>query len=220
MNQNGIIIRKFHPTDREEVRKISCETAFLEEDRTKIITDDEILADILTKYFTDYEADSCYVAVKENKVIGYLIGSKDVARMQRIMISKIVPRLLLKAIKNNSFFQASNLRCLFYCLISLWKGEFNMPNFSEKFPATLHINISKDYRNFNLGTKLIEKFVGYLRENKVTGVHLATLSNGAKIFFTKLDFKILFQGKRTYLKYCLGKEVAIYVLGKEIEGGH
>lgn len=59
---DNIIIRPFRKDDRESVRRISCETAFWGKNRKNIFADDEILADALTMYFTDYEPESCFVA--------------------------------------------------------------------------------------------------------------------------------------------------------------
>lgn len=74
MLNNNIFIRKFNNCDRKDIRRISCDTAFLEESRKVFFDDDEILADALTLYFTDYEPDSCFVAVKNDKIIGYIKG--------------------------------------------------------------------------------------------------------------------------------------------------
>ena len=95
MINNNIIIRKFNNYDREDVRRISCDTAFSEGSRKNIFDDDEILADLLTLYFTDYEPNSCFVAVKNDQVIGYIIGTTDVKLMQKIFFIRIVPLLII-----------------------------------------------------------------------------------------------------------------------------
>lgn len=210
------LIRKFSRPDRNRVREISCETSFLGVSRKEIFADDELLADALTGYFTDYEPESCFVALVNRKVVGYLIGSKDVNKMGRVFNLKIMPGLLVKAIKRNTLLGKVNLRFLFYYLSSVSKREFSMPDFSREFPGALHINIDQDYRGRGIGRLLIENYLGYLREEKVSGVHFGSLSEGAKIFFTKMGFQILFQGKRSYLKPYLGKEVNFYLFGKRL----
>lgn len=210
------LIRKFSPSDRNRVREISCETSFLGAPRKDIFADDELLADALTGYFTDYEPESCFVALVNREVVGYLIGSKDVNNMGRVFSLKIMPGLLAKAIKRNTLLGKVNLRFLFYYLSSLSKREFSMPDFSREFPGALHINIDQDHRGRGIGRLLIENYLGYLREEKVPGVHFGSLSEGAKIFFTKMGFQILFQGKRSYLKPYLGKEVNFYLFGKRL----
>lgn len=216
LDTGNIIIRKYTAGDRTRVRDISCSTSFLEMSREQIFSDDEILADSLTLYFTDYEPESCFVAVTNNKVIGYIIGSKEVAVMNRIINSRIISHLFIKSLQRKLFFKWVNLRFFFYNLKSLLKREFFMPDFSKEFPATLHINIDKTYRGQGIGEKLIETYLTYLKQEEIRGVYFGTLSEGARRFFAKMNFNILFQSKRTYLKPYLGEEINFYVFGKKL----
>lgn len=216
MSETDYIIRKFEVKDRNAIRRISCETSFLEYPRKLIFDDDEVLADVLTLYFTDYEPESCFLAVCEGKVVGYILGSKNVMEMERINNSKIIIPLFIKAVQRGIFFRRHNLKFFFHILKSLLRTEFYMPDFRKAFPATLHINIDKEYRGKGMGEKLIETYESYLKKEKIKGVHFGTLSERTKIFFTKLGFTILFQKKRTYLKPYLGKEINFYVFGKRL----
>jgi len=209
-------VRKYERKDRDSIRRISCETAFLEYPRKFLFDDDEILADALTLYFTDYEPESCFVAAVDNKVIGYIIGSKDAANMNRVFNSKIIFSLLKKALRRGVFCKWGNLKFFLYVVRSARKREFVMPDFSKEFPATLHINIDNAYRGQRIGEKLIETYLTFLKEEKVQGVHFGTFSEGAKKFFLKMGFTVLFQSKRTYLKPYLGKEIDFYVFGREL----
>jgi ribosomal protein S18 acetylase RimI-like enzyme len=213
MINNNIFIRKFNNCDREDIRKISCDTAFLEEPRKVFFDDDEILADVLTLYFTDYEPDSCFVAVKNDKIIGYIIGTTDVKLMQKIFFIRIIPLLIIKALNKRIIFKRNTQNFLIHILLSLLKGEFIRPDFSKKYPATLHINIDKAFRGRNIGRKLIEYYLKFLKEKKISGVHFGVTSESAKEFFIKLGFNILFVRKRSYLKYYLGKYVTYYIFG-------
>ncbi len=210
------IIRKFEINDRAGVRHISCETSFLEYPRNMIFDDDEVLADALTLYFTDYEPESCFVVVQEGKVVGYIIGSKNVMEMERINNSKIIIPLFIKAVRRGVFFRWDNLKFFFYILKSALKGEFFMPNFVEEFPATLHINLQKEFRGKGIGEKLIKTYLDFLKEEGVGGLHFGTFSEGAKNFFLKMGFTVLFNRKRTYLKPYLGKEINFYIFGKRL----
>ena len=100
MELASIKVRNYQIEDRDAIRKISLESVFLGENRASIF-DDEILADLLTIYFTDYEPLSCFVAVKENQVIGYIMGTQDVRKMRRLIKYKIFPRLIYKAANSN-----------------------------------------------------------------------------------------------------------------------
>ena len=212
---DSVSIRKFLPCDRESVRRISWETAFHELKQGVVFSDNEILADAFTLYYTDYEPESCFVAIAGNRVVGYIIGTKDVSVMERISSKKIFLCLIWKALRRGVFLNIGNLRFLFYCLKSACKGEFSVLDFSKKFPAMLHINIESGYRTGGIGKKLIKTFEAYLKDQRVGGVHFGTFSEGGKNFFIKMGFTILFQGKRSYLKPYLGKEINFYIFGKQ-----
>lgn len=214
--EESIVIRKFSVQDRESIRRISCETAFATEPREKIFSDDEILADALTIYFTDYEPQSCFVAVENNRVVGYISGAKDAMAMERIFNRRILFGLLMKAFRRGVFFNRKNLRLFWHCLISMLKGEFRALDFSKEFPAILHINLDKNFQGQAIGSKLIARFLQYLREEGISGVHFGTLSEGASIFFTKAGFDLLFQGRRSYLRAYIGKDLEFYVFGKKL----
>lgn len=212
---NSVSIRKFLSQDREDLRRIGYETAFHGLKRGVVFSDNETLADALTLYYTDYEPQSCFVAIAHNRVVGYIIGTKDVSIMERISSKKIFPGLICKALRRGFFLNIGNLRFLFYCLKSACKGEFFMPDFSRKFPAMLHINIESGYRASGIGERLIKTFEAYLKDQRIGGVHFGTFSEDAKNFFIKMGFTIIFQGKRSYLKPYLGKEINFYVFGKQ-----
>ena len=212
---NDILIRKFRPEDKESVRKISYKTSFLDNPHA-FLDDEELVVDALTLYFMDYEAESCFVAVFQGNVIGYLIGAKSDVCMNRILLSRIYPHLLMKALRKGMFFRLKSLQCLIHFLISFLRGEFFTPNFSKEFPAVLHINIDKNFRGERIGHKLMEHYLEYLKENKVVGVRASTVSELAKNFFVQVGFEILFQSERSYMRYRLGKDVPLYILGRRI----
>jgi len=211
-----IVIRKFELKDRSQVRRISCETSFPDGDRGLFIDDDEIIADALTLYYTDYEPESCFVAVHEDKVVGYIIGTKDVSRMEKVFSKCILTQFIKKAFDRHLFIKVKTWRLFFYITMSALRGEFYAPRFSAKYPAMLHINIDKAHRGRQLGKRLIEHYVNFFKEQGVRGVHFGTISNGAKEFFLKMGFQLLYESKRSYLKYRTGKIVPFYIFGKDL----
>lgn len=211
-----IIVRKFNGKDRAAVRKISLDTAFMGKSAAVFFNGSQILADALTLYFTDYEPDSCFVATKDNQVVGYLIGSKNVAIMRKFLKLKILPQLFLKSITKGIFLKAKNVRFFIYCMASFLQGEFFVPDFTDQYPATLHININNNFRGLNIGKSLMEHYLSFLKENSVSGVHCSTSSSGAKQFFIKEGFHLLFQKKISYWKHYSGKNTSYYALGKKL----
>ena len=214
-NDPALAIRKYNPNDRPAVRRICCATALMGEPSAIFFNDDEIFADALTAYFTDYEPGSCFVAEYDNNVIGYLLGAKDVRHMDKIFADKIAAPLLIKVLRRGALIRKKNVKFLSRVLLSLVKGEFKGPAFSKDYPATLHINIVKECRMAGIGSKLINAYLDYLRAQEVKGVHLATMSDKAGQFFKRQNFQLLFQGERSYFRYFLDKNVPIYIYGMQ-----
>ena len=215
MDNFSLIVRPFHLADRPQLRKINYETSFLESPHD-FIDDDELVADALTVYFTDYEPESCFVAVQENKVIGYLTGAKNAAIMNRIALSKIYPSVLMKSLGSPSLWHSKSWKFVWGCFKSLVKGELIRPDFSKNYPAVFHINIEKGFRARGVGRKLMETYLKYLQGNKIAGVHCGTLSKEAKEFFEKLGFKVLLECPRFYNPPSVREKGSCYILGKTL----
>lgn len=207
------IVRKYEAKDRATVRAIACKTALMGDPSAIFFDDDEIFADALTLYFTDHESGSCFVVEHENNVVGYLLGAKDVFRMEKVSSEKIVGPLLWKALQRGTLLRLKNLRFFVHVFLSCLKGEFKAPSFSADYPAILHINFMEEYRGQGLGSKLIQTYLDHLRTLSVKGVHLSTLSEQAGQFYKKQGFQRLFKSKRSYFRYFLGRDVENCIYG-------
>jgi len=212
-----VIIRHFQQTDRPYVRKLAWSTAFLGEPASAFFDDKEFFMDCLTLYFTDYEPGSCFIAESDNKVVGYLLGAKDTAAMDKVAKLKIAPRLLAKSLVNGIFLKKKNIIFVFRLLASFLKGEFRMPDFSGEYPATLHINLDRNSRNQRIGSKLMDYYLEYLAGESIPGVYLATMSDMASGFFQKQGFNLLHKSRRSYFRHVLHRDVPLYVYGKRLQ---
>lgn len=211
------MIRRYQKDDRGFVRKIAWDTAYLGEPADEFFDDKEILMSFLTLYYTDYEPDSCFVAANSNgRVIGYLLGTKNLSVLKSIFQVKIFPRLLILSIINGALFKKKNLIFIFHCLISFLRQEFKMPDFSEEYPACLHINLEENWRNLKIGSRLITTYLDYLAKAKIPGVCLATMSDRTAGFFRKQEFNLLHKGHRSYFRYILHKDLPIYIYGRKL----
>jgi GNAT superfamily N-acetyltransferase len=207
-----IIIRPYAAGDREAVRQIAYDTAFLGGSGATFFDDREALEDFLTSYFIDYEPESCFVAGSGPQVIGYLMGAKNSAAKRRGLFG----RLFFKAIKRSVILRKKNIVFIFACLRSFLMGEFKAPDFSREYPATLHTNIIEGFRSQGIGARLIVAYLDYLRKEKVGGVHFATLSDRAANFYEKNGFTLLYKNKRSYFRNILGRDIDCYIFGKKL----
>ena len=76
----SLLIRVYRPDDRDAVRTVACDTADRGEPVEGFFRDREVFADLLTRYYTDWEPQSLWVAEAEGRVIGYLTGCLDTRR--------------------------------------------------------------------------------------------------------------------------------------------
>lgn len=211
------VVRRYRADDRDAVREISWQTAFMGEPGCAFFDDQELLKDFLTLYFTDYEPLSCFVAEVEHGVVGYIVGAVDARLFRKTFFSRIFLRLLVKAFFRKAFLSKKNLIFFRAILVSLGKGEFRIPDFSGDYPATLHINLTSAARRMGLGTKLMETFLAYLKGKGVGGVHMATMSPKGASFFKKLGFGVLHQSLRSYFKPVIGRDIPVTIFGKKIK---
>ncbi len=212
---NDIKIRQYNIEDRRAIREISVESSILRKYRNIIFSDD-IIAGLLTSYFVDYEPDSCFVAESNSIVIGYVLGAKNVRRMRRVIRKKVLPSLGKQTILSGQLFQRQNIMFMKSMVSSFFKKEFKVPDFSYDYPATLHINIKSQFRGQNIGSLLVNHFLQYLQENGIYGIHFGVLSDNAKRFFIKMDFKVLFEGDYTFLRHLTGENFPHYIMGKHL----
>lgn len=213
-SKTNINIRNYQTKDRDAVRQISLDTSILT-NYHNIIFDDEIIADLLTAYFTDYEPEICCVAEEEGHVVGYALGTANVLEMRRIIKNRILPILLKKTIYRSHLLQKNNRLLIKNIVYSYFKGEFGVPDFAREYPATLHVNIHAQYQGRHLGSLLVKNVMKLLKKKNVHGIHFGVLSEAAKRFFLKMDFKILFSGEYTFLSYLTKESLPLYIMGKK-----
>lgn len=127
-----------------------------------------------------------------------------------------MPKLIIKAIFRNALLKKKNIIYLSQCLASFLKGEFRDPDFTADYPAVLHINLDRRFRNMGIGSRLISAFIEYLAVKKVQGVHLSTMSGKAKDFFKINGFNLRYSASRSYFKYMAHGDTAVYVYGKKM----
>ena len=212
-----IVIRKYKPQDRQFVRDIAWDTAFMGKPASVFFSDKEIFSDFLTVYFTDYEPESCFVAEVSGNVVGYLIGARNESRLKMVSMFKITPGLFFKALVKGVLLKEKDIRYLRSCFISFLKGEFNDPDFSTEYPAILHINISEGFRKSGIGSRLISAFIDYVAMFETKGVHLSTMSETAGNFFRANGFNLMRSAARSYFSHILNKDITVYTYGKKLD---
>jgi len=85
-------IRAFRPSDRAALRRIAVDTADRGSPGRWLFPYTQVTADLLTRYYTDFEPDMCLVAEHEGGLIGYALGTVHPRRHRLIMRTRVIPR--------------------------------------------------------------------------------------------------------------------------------
>lgn len=214
--EDQFIIRKYANSDRQSIRDIACDTAFLGSPAESFFEGRALIADFLTAYFTDFEPESCFVTCKNNQIAGYVIGTKNIKKMTKTFIIKILPALLLKSICSGIVFKRKNIKFFWWCFYGFLKGQFFKNINLKYYPALLHINLKKGYRNKGLGTLLLNTYMNYLKSENISGVYLSAHSEKTAKFFAKNGFEVLRITKRSYYREALHHDINYYFFGMKL----
>lgn len=190
---DGLIVRTYEKKDREGVRRICCDTAYKGGPVENFFFDREVFSDAVTRYYTDFEPGSLWIAEKDDEVAGYLTGCLDTRRYLGLMKSRIMPAVLLRSLLRGVFLRRQTYRLLASLFKSARRGGFRRDTPLDEYPAHLHIDIDRRFRRLGMGEMLMLKFLEQARSRGVKGVHLTTVEDnyGARSFFEKSGFTIL-----------------------------
>jgi GNAT superfamily N-acetyltransferase len=166
-------VRKYEPRDRQAVREICRLTGLKGDPSWRFFEDGEILTAIYADYYLDHEADMCFVAEKEGKVVGYQLFCRDTKRKNRIMMTRVYPRLALRMawkILTAQYRERHTYETLWWILARSWRERFRKP--LDDFPLHGHINIHPDHRAGGIGRLLNEASRKYNMEQNLPGTHI------------------------------------------------
>ncbi len=187
----NVIIRPYKEDDRATVRRISYETSDRGEQNHPIFSDRDVLADVLTRYYTDFEPQSVWVAECAGSVVGYFSGCMDPGRYKMIVVLRVIPAAIFRAMYNGALWHRETWQ-LFGGLMRTWiQGGFPREVSKEEYPAHLHINLLSDFRGQKIGKKLMEPFLQKVKSANLHGVRARVRENNfpAIRFFKNLGFR-------------------------------
>lgn len=221
---DDLTIRPYEPGDRAAVRHVCCETADAGDPVEGFFSDRELIADLATRYYTDFEPETSWVAetgVAETggSVVGYLTGSVDTKRFERVTSRRIAGPAIAAAIRRGALRRRETWRMLSVLprILAAFAGQRRRP--LEMYPAHLHLNILRESRGRHAGGQLLRAFMERLRVAGIRGVHATVRGDNAagRSFFEHQGFAGI--GGYTIVLY-YGKEkrhVPIIVYGRTIE---
>jgi GNAT superfamily N-acetyltransferase len=188
-DDRGAVIRLYEPRDREAVREICRATAYGGEGAGMI--EPELFVDLLTRYFTDLADRSLWVAVRGERVVGYLAGCLDERRFRRAQTRRVVPSALTRAMLGRGLLARRELwRLLASFPGFVDAGGMRAAPYETAYPGHLHVNLLDGFRGRSLGSSLVESFLAEARAHGMPGVRAVVYESNqpARRFFERLGF--------------------------------
>jgi len=184
-------VRPYTQADRGSVHRIAADTAFFGDPVETFLDDRRAFCDAFPTYYTDLEPEHAWVACAEGEVVGFLLGCVDTDQ-QRSWFRKALPGMLGRAVRGAYRIGKRTLHYTAQIAQTALRGEFTHVDLAS-YPAHLHINLEACSRGLGLGRRLIETYLGQLRQLGVPGVHLETTSQNqaACHLYQKAGFKLL-----------------------------
>jgi hypothetical protein len=149
-------LRQYRESNREEVRRICCDTGFLGNPIDRVYQDRELFADLFTNPYLDYEPEWTLVAESEGRVVGYLTGSVNPNFNRTLMLSgfqtscKMLSRLLTGKYRKSP-------RSEQFVRWVLAHGLTEQPKHPDG-AAHLHINLESSFRLIAVARRLLAMY--------------------------------------------------------------
>jgi ribosomal protein S18 acetylase RimI-like enzyme len=195
-NANRLSIRRYVPADRTSIRQLAVTRADQRVIPACLSARSGLVADILTRYYTDVEPESCLVVDDpDDGVVGHLLGCLSTARRLRAMACRVVPAFIVQATLSGVAFSCPVGR-LARAGLSTWKSGHAVKSGAESdYPAHLHISVREEYRRRGLGKELVRRFLAQASAAGIPGVHVSVVKGNARgqAFFQSLGFNVLGQ---------------------------
>jgi ribosomal protein S18 acetylase RimI-like enzyme len=187
-----VIVRRYEVGDRDAVHRIAADTAFFGEPIEIYLDDRSPFQDLFVAYYTDSEPDHAWVAEADGQVVGYLTGCPDSARFERILRRRILPSVLMRALRGHYGLGRKTWRYSVRLALSWLRGESPQIDHSL-YPAHLHISVAESWRGCGAGRGMMAAYLDQLRMERVVGVHLqtTTLNRAALGLYRSAGFKLL-----------------------------
>jgi len=213
-------IRKYRPEDREGVRRLCVQVAVFGEPLEQWLDlDEEIFADLFTEYYTDYEAESIFVAVSEGRVVAYLALCRDTLRSQRIVNYVIITRCLVR-LASGKFRLGWKWLQVFWLSILEWVkyGAVHLPY--DEYPAHFHLNIAQDFRmDRRIWLKLIPMAFRHAYNNGMKRIHGLGIAKRGEYeqTYANFGFKILKRQPCLIRKNVTDEDVHWLLIGTDLD---
>ena len=209
-------IRPYRASDREEVRRLCCQTGFLGEPIDPVYEDRELFADFLTTYYTDHEPESSFVIETETgELSGYLLGSRRPLLNQLYSFYQNIC-LFLRALLRYPRYKERSRLFIRWILMNGWREVPAAPRRTPHF----HINLLPEARKMSTTRALLSAYFGYLHrsgDRRVYGQIVTFESRRGERMFERYGFRVMNRAKITKYKAFYPESVYLSTVIKNLE---
>ena len=172
-NSHTVQVRPYEPRDREAVREICRRTGLKGDPTFRFFEDTGVLVAIYADYYLDHEPDNCFVAEIDGKIVGYQLACRDTARRQRVMRTRIYPRLAARVAfraLTGWYRKKETYRTIWWLLSRSWKEGFEIP--VVRYPGHGHSNVDEAHRSCGVGLALSNEVARRMAQKGAQGTHM------------------------------------------------
>ncbi|HEY8899876.1 MAG TPA: hypothetical protein VIM61_05650 [Chthoniobacterales bacterium] len=192
-----ISVRSYEPRDRDDVRRLCCETGYLGQAIDPVFEDRELFADYLTSYYTDWEPESSFVIEHDGVVKGYLLGSRRPLRQQFYDFFLNFSLFGRAAVRYRRYSPATR-EFITWILRNSWREVPAAPRRTAHF----HVNLLPEAQSVAGTRVLLNKYLDYLNaagEKAVFGQMVTFESRRGAKLFERYGFQVV--ERREITKY-------------------
>jgi len=171
-------IRSYKSADTSAAYEICLKTGNSGQDATHLFSDPLVLGHIYVGPYMEFEPQSVFILEDDQGPCGYIMGVLDSQKYYQWMHSEWLPKIRVDYKKPtgdpdtwNETEKITNL---------LFQPE--LQRLFPGFPAHLHIDLLSRAQGKGQGKLMMDRFIDYLRYNKISGVHLELSSKNDRAF--------------------------------------
>ena len=171
-------IRSYKSADTSAVYEICLKTGNSAQDATHLFSDPLVLGHIYVGPYMEFEPQSVFILEDDQGPCGYIMGVLDSQTYYQWMHSEWLPKIRVNYKKPtgnpDTWDETEKITDLLFHPVS----QRLLPD----YPAHLHIDLLSRAQGKGQGKLLMDRFIDYLKYNKIPGLHLELSSNNDRAF--------------------------------------
>ena len=171
-------IRSYKSADTGAVYEICLKTGNSGQDATHLFSDPLVLGHIYVGPYMEFEPQSVFILEDDQGPCGYIMGVLDSQTYYQWMHSEWLPKIRVNYKKPtgnpDTWDETEKITDLLFHPVS----QRLLPD----YPAHLHIDLLSRAQGKGQGKLLMDRFIDYLKYNKIPGLHLELSSNNDRAF--------------------------------------